>query len=115
MIREINIYSDTTVLSYDLFDCLVPHASGTWAVIPIIVSWITEPYPAHLPDECKCKGCKIYFNSKITNEKIPISIIHFIKIGKFIESCIKTPTMEELKMLAQTVDDNEFKIEDNEN
>ena len=108
MIKEINICSDATVLSYDLFDCLVPHASGTWALIPTIVSWITDPYPAHLPDECKCKGCKIYFVSKTTNERIPVNIIHFIRIGRFIETCIKTPTDDELKLIAQTISETEF-------
>jgi len=102
MITEINICSDATVLSYDSFDCLVPHASGSWAIIPTIVSWITDPYPAHLPNECKCKGCKVYFVSKPIDEKIPVNLIHFIKIGRFIEQL--QGNTEVLKLIASSIE-----------
>lgn len=85
MITEINIYTDTTVISLDEYKCLVPIASGNWDVIKDIYQWLIDPYPGRLPDECKINHCDIFIVDRNNpNNKIPLTIHNFKKIGKYL-------------------------------
>lgn len=87
MITEIQIYTDTSVISLDEYKCLVPIASGSWDVLKLIYRWLTDPYPSRVPDECKIKHCDIYIIDRNNpNLKIPITINNLKKIGNYISN-----------------------------
>lgn len=84
MISEINVYSDGTVISLNNSRCLVPIASGTWAVLIDIYNWYMQPDRWKLPDECQFCELKAYFvirsTGKETRYELPIS--HVLNMGK---------------------------------
>ena len=85
MITEIQIYTDTSVISLDEYKALVPIASGSWNVIKLIYTWLIDPYPSRIPDECKIKSCDIYIIDRShPNIKIPITIHTFKLIGNYL-------------------------------
>lgn len=85
MIAEIQIYTDTSVISLDEYKCLVPIASGSWEILKDIYKWMIDPYPGRIPSECRINHCDIFIIDRSNiNNKIPITINNFKKIGKFL-------------------------------
>lgn len=87
MITEINIYSDGTLISLNENKCLVPIASGTWAVLIDIYNWLSIENQSRC-DECRFGNLKIFFVVRYAGreERFPIPIPHLFSIGKMILS-----------------------------
>lgn len=88
MIDKIVIYSDGTLCCFDGDDCMIPTASGTWNLIPTIISWMLEQYPSSLPDECRTAGAKVYFacRAKGSERRLQIPSTHFIKLKDIFDT-----------------------------
>lgn len=83
MIKEIVIYSDGTLISYDLSNCIIPSATGNWDLIPTLVDWMLKREP-NIPDECQTSSLTKCFLATRTNEgekRLEIPNLHFYKIA----------------------------------
>lgn len=88
MITEINIYSDGTLISLNENKCLVPIATGTWAVLIDIVDWYYNPEQWRLPDECRFFDLHVNFIVRNNNgeTRTPIPVTHLGNMGKTMQS-----------------------------
>lgn len=107
MITEINIYSDGTVISLDECKCLIPMASGTWAVLIDICDWANVEN-SRLPDECKFGTLKVFFvvRSAGKEERFPVPISHLLSIGRVmlnIATCGYKPADVIAKEIAEQI------------
>lgn len=107
MITEINIYSDGTVISLNECKCLIPIASGTWAVLIDICEWANIEN-SRLPDECKFGTLRVFFvvRSAGKEERFPVPVSHLLNIGKVmlhIATCGYKPTEVIAKEIAEKI------------